>query len=133
MFDRIFHMKFLPPGRGLWAMGSPLTEERHLYASLNNCAFVSTEALHDYGKNQEFSKPFTFLMDASMLGYFYFYFIHYLLSHPSVFTAWESGSTQRAASRTPKVTISRSRAAQRGQSRLSSRIRARAGSSRSAC
>lgn len=22
MFDRIFHMKFLPPGRGLWAMGT---------------------------------------------------------------------------------------------------------------
>jgi hypothetical protein len=26
MFDRMFHMKFLPPGRGLWAMGSKLTE-----------------------------------------------------------------------------------------------------------
>jgi hypothetical protein len=43
MFDRIFHMKFLPPGRGLWAMGSPLTEVKGLYAALNNCAFVSTE------------------------------------------------------------------------------------------
>ena len=27
MYDRMFHMKFLPPGRGLWAMGSPLIEE----------------------------------------------------------------------------------------------------------
>ena len=27
-FDRIFNFKFLPPGRGLWAMGSSLTEER---------------------------------------------------------------------------------------------------------
>lgn len=36
-------MKFLPPGRGLWAMGSKLTTERRLYAALNNCAFVSTE------------------------------------------------------------------------------------------
>merc|ERR1719267_367446 len=42
MYDRIFHMKMLPPGRGLWAMGSPLTKERGLYAALNNCAFVST-------------------------------------------------------------------------------------------
>eukprot|EP00954_Amorphochlora_amoebiformis_P003196 249922-Amorphochlora_amoeboformis.AAC.1 len=28
MFDRIFNFKFLPPGRGLWAMGSQLTEDR---------------------------------------------------------------------------------------------------------
>jgi ribonucleoside-triphosphate reductase len=62
-YDRIFHMKFLPPGRGLWAMGSPLTEQRGLYAALNNCAFVSTE-----GMKTDPVKPFVFLMDASMLG-----------------------------------------------------------------
>ena len=28
MYDRIFDMKFLPPGRGLWAMGTSITEER---------------------------------------------------------------------------------------------------------
>jgi len=28
MYERIFTMKFLPPGRGLWAMGTPLTEEK---------------------------------------------------------------------------------------------------------
>jgi hypothetical protein len=44
MYERIFTMKFLPPGRGLWAMGTPLTEQRGLYAALNNCAFVSTGA-----------------------------------------------------------------------------------------
>jgi hypothetical protein len=37
MYTRMFYMKFLPPGRGLWAMGSPITEERGLYAALNNC------------------------------------------------------------------------------------------------
>ncbi|MES1909828.1 MAG: hypothetical protein MHM6MM_002525 [Cercozoa sp. M6MM] len=63
MYKRMFEMKFLPPGRGLWAMGSPLTTERGLYAALNNCAFVSTS---DLGK--EPIKPFAFLMDASMLG-----------------------------------------------------------------
>ena len=63
MYDRIFNMKFLPPGRGLWAMGTPITEEKKLFAALNNCAFVSTENL-----SSEFSKPFCFLMDASMLG-----------------------------------------------------------------
>lgn len=63
MFDRIFNMKFLPPGRGLWAMGSPITKEKGIYASLNNCAFVSTLNIKD-----DLSKPFVFLMDASMLG-----------------------------------------------------------------
>ena len=63
MYDRMFNMKFLPPGRGLWAMGSPITEERGLFMSLNNCAFVSTENLQE-----DFSKPFIFLMDCSMLG-----------------------------------------------------------------
>ncbi|RYE84417.1 MAG: hypothetical protein EOO65_02290 [Methanosarcinales archaeon] len=63
MFERIFYMKFLPPGRGLWAMGTPITETRHLYAALNNCAFVSTaDVAHDP------VAPFTFLMDAAMLG-----------------------------------------------------------------
>lgn len=63
MYRRIFTMKFLPPGRGLWAMGSPLTEEKGLWAALNNCAFVSTANIAD-----ELTEPFTFLMDASMLG-----------------------------------------------------------------
>jgi hypothetical protein len=34
MFDRMFNMKFLPPGRGLWAMGSPLTTEKKLYGMI---------------------------------------------------------------------------------------------------
>jgi len=63
MYNRMFYMKFLPPGRGLWAMGTSITEERGLYAALNNCAFVSTKTL-----KEDYSKPFCFLMDASMLG-----------------------------------------------------------------
>jgi len=63
MYDRIFNMKFLPPGRGLWAMGSPITEERNIFAALNNCAFVSTETI-----KEDLSKSFVFLMDMSMLG-----------------------------------------------------------------
>lgn len=47
-------------------MGSPITEKRELYAALNNCAFVSTSDIAD--KNGKPSKPFAFLMDASMLG-----------------------------------------------------------------
>ena len=44
MFDKIYNMKFLPPGRGLWAMGTKITMEKELYAALNNCGFVSTDA-----------------------------------------------------------------------------------------
>ncbi len=64
MYSKIFAFKFLPPGRGLWAMGTRLTEEKHLYAALNNCAFVSTGGC----TAETFSKPFLFLMDMSMLG-----------------------------------------------------------------
>lgn len=63
MYRRIFEMKFLPPGRGLWAMGTTLTEDRRLYAALNNCGFVSTQDMAN-----DPSAPFAFLMDASMLG-----------------------------------------------------------------
>ena len=63
MFQLIHDMKFLPSGRGLWAMGSALTEEKGLYSALNNCAFVSTQNIAT-----ETSRPFEFTMDALMLG-----------------------------------------------------------------
>lgn len=63
MYTRMFNMKFLPPGRGLWCMGTAVTETRKIHAALMNCAFVSTANL-DVDKHQ----PFCFLMDASMLG-----------------------------------------------------------------
>jgi ribonucleoside-triphosphate reductase len=79
MFDRIFNMKFLPPGRGLWAMGSILTtsQDRPLFAALNNCAFVSTDPLltsvdtsttANASITRNVEDPFCFLMDAAMLG-----------------------------------------------------------------
>ncbi len=63
MYRRIFSMKFLPPGRGLWAMGTKIVEEKGLIAALNNCSFVSTKNI-----DKDFTYPFIFLMDASMLG-----------------------------------------------------------------
>lgn len=62
MYRLMFDFKFLPPGRGLWMMGTEYVE-RHGGAALNNCAFVSTQAIAD-----DFAEPFTFLMDMSMLG-----------------------------------------------------------------
>lgn len=63
MFDRMFQMKFLPPGRGLFCMGTTVTEERGLYAALNNCSFISTKEM-----DKDPSLPFLFLFDYSMLG-----------------------------------------------------------------
>lgn len=63
MYDRMFNMKFLPPGRGLWSMGTPMVEDKGLTAALLNCAFISTEEMKDNP-----TEPFTWLMDASMLG-----------------------------------------------------------------
>jgi ribonucleoside-triphosphate reductase (thioredoxin) len=62
MFKLIWNFKFLPPGRGLWMMGTDYIHERGS-AALNNCAFVSTEEL-----DTDFAEPFCFLMDLSMLG-----------------------------------------------------------------
>jgi len=63
MYDRMYYMKFLPSGRSLWAMGTPIIEKRKLYAALNACSFVSTEYI-----DKEYSKPFEYMMDMSMLG-----------------------------------------------------------------
>ena len=62
MYERMFTFKFLPPGRGLWACGTDIVK-KGLGAAMNNCGFVSTK---DIGK--DFSKPFCFMMDMSMLG-----------------------------------------------------------------
>jgi ribonucleoside-triphosphate reductase (thioredoxin) len=63
-YDRMFTFKWLPPGRGLWMMGTPYVMEHRDSASLNNCAYRST-AIFDDGNPAE---PFAFLMEASMLG-----------------------------------------------------------------
>ena len=65
MFEVMYAFKFTPPGRGLWAMGGPITEERRIFAALNNCGFVSTQ---DWWDNENPAEAMTFLMDASMLG-----------------------------------------------------------------
>jgi adenosylcobalamin-dependent ribonucleoside-triphosphate reductase len=66
MYDRIFKMKFLPPGRMLWALGTPLIHEKKIGQALFNCAFVSTENLAQ--SLDDAIKPFTFMMDMSMVG-----------------------------------------------------------------
>lgn len=62
MFELMWDFKFLPPGRGLWMMGTEYVSKRG-GACLNNCAFVSTR---DIAK--DLANPFCFLMDMSMVG-----------------------------------------------------------------
>jgi len=62
MYELIFDMKFLPPGRGLWMAGTEYVEKRGS-ACLNNCSFRSTEDI-----DIDFAEPFCFLMDYSFLG-----------------------------------------------------------------
>ena len=63
-FDRLWNLKWTPPGRGLWVMGTSLVNEKRNSAALQNCAFVSTGSM----TKTDPAKPFAFLMEASMLG-----------------------------------------------------------------
>lgn len=57
LMDAVFHLRFCPPGRGLFASGTSLIFGRKIGAALNNCAFTSTAleepepvSLMDYSK-----------------------------------------------------------------------------------
>jgi len=63
-FDRLFNLKWTPPGRGLWVMGTHIVNVQKNSAALQNCAFVSTSEMTKINP----AKPFSFLMEASMLG-----------------------------------------------------------------
>jgi hypothetical protein len=63
-YDRLFQLKWTPPGRGLWVMGTNIVNVQKNSAALQNCSFVSTNAMTKLDP----SKPFAFLMEASMLG-----------------------------------------------------------------
>ena len=63
-YDRMFNLKWTPPGRGLWAFGTSMTMEKKNSASLQNCAMVSTR---DIDRNDPGSL-FAWVMDALMLG-----------------------------------------------------------------
>lgn len=63
-YDRLFNLKWTPPGRGLWVTGTDLIHQRGIVAGLYNCSFVSTGDIdkHDPGA------IFAWVMDALMLG-----------------------------------------------------------------
>jgi adenosylcobalamin-dependent ribonucleoside-triphosphate reductase len=61
-YDRLFNLKWTPPGRGLWMMGTKFVNTRTA-AGLFNCAFRSTRELNTKG-----GYLFAWMMDALMLG-----------------------------------------------------------------
>lgn len=62
MFQKMWDFKFLPPGRGLWLMGTPVVDKIGS-AGLNNCGFISTRDIH-----KDFAMPFVWTADMMMLG-----------------------------------------------------------------
>ncbi len=61
-YDRLFTLKWTPPGRGLWMMGTKFIYER-TGAGLFNCAFRSTRDVSSKG-----GYLFAWMMDALMVG-----------------------------------------------------------------
>jgi len=61
-YDRLFHLKWTPPGRGLWMIGTKFVEDR-TGAGLFNCSFRTTEDIDIRG-----GYIFRWIMDALMLG-----------------------------------------------------------------
>lgn len=59
MAKYMFHMRFLPPGRGLWAMGTDYIYERGS-AALNNCGYCDVD--------RDLVVPATWAMDMLMMG-----------------------------------------------------------------
>ena len=62
MYSKMWNFKFLPPGRGLWMMGTDYID-KHGSMALNNCAFTSTDDI-----NNRFATSFVWAMDCLMLG-----------------------------------------------------------------
>jgi len=63
-FERLFELKWTPPGRGLWMMGTEFVMDRKNAAALQNCGFISTA---DIDKSDP-GATFSWVMDALMLG-----------------------------------------------------------------
>ncbi len=62
MFQKMWEFKFLPPGRGLWLMGTSVVDKLGS-AGLNNCGFISTIDI-----SSDFAMPFCWAADMLMLG-----------------------------------------------------------------
>lgn len=62
-YDRMYNLKWSPPGRGLWLAGSDFIYERNKVEALNNCSFISTKDIYENP-----GEIFGWIMDYLMLG-----------------------------------------------------------------
>lgn len=62
-YDRMFRLKWSPPGRGIFHMGAASIHERGMYEALDNCAFISTENIDRDG-----GSILAWIMEMLMLG-----------------------------------------------------------------
>lgn len=62
-YDLAYNLKWSPPGRGLWMMGTPFIHERGDVEALNNCAYISTLYIQE-----EKGDVFRWIMEMLMLG-----------------------------------------------------------------
>jgi adenosylcobalamin-dependent ribonucleoside-triphosphate reductase len=66
-YDRMFHFKWTPPGRGLEHMGTAFVHVNKNAGPLQNCGFISTEKLSSHSA-WEATGPFIRMMEMSMNG-----------------------------------------------------------------
>lgn len=66
-YDRMFSFKWMPPGRGLWTMGTALVHEEGHSTPLQNCAFLSTGKLSTHSQWSAVG-PFVRCMEMAMWG-----------------------------------------------------------------
>jgi len=62
-YDLLYNLKWSPPGRGLWAMGTPFVHDRKHPEALQNCAFISSRFI-----NEERGDFFGWIMNQLMMG-----------------------------------------------------------------
>jgi len=66
-YDRMFHFKWMPPGRGLQHMGREAIHVRQDSSFLQNCGFLTTDKLSNHSV-WEAVGPFSRMMEMSMCG-----------------------------------------------------------------
>ena len=62
-YDLMFNLKWTPPGRGMWAMGTDFVHLRGHSEALQNCAFISSKWIH-----HERGDFFRWIMENLMFG-----------------------------------------------------------------
>lgn len=62
-FDLMFNLKWTPPGRGLWMMGTDFVHQRGVVEALQNCGFASTQFLAAEG-----GSVFAWMLEMLMVG-----------------------------------------------------------------